>query len=411
MSSEGGPGPASRPRIDFADALRAIAALSVVALHARLTVTQGTGHVGGVVGFIGDFLAYGHFGVVAFIAISGYSLAIAVTAAGNRLPRGIKGFAGARARRILPSYYAALLLSLLLIAVTLHAHTKTNWATALPVTAKGVLAHLFLIQDVGPAFQINYPMWSIAVEAQLYLTFPLVIWLRRRYGWSALLAGACVIAFLAFVVLHTTRFSAINPQLFGPFVAGYWAADVGLHADRHPRLVRLPALRLSAGILIAVAITLAIVIPPDNDRSTSWYDIPFGLGIAFLLIGLSRSPQSRARKILERRSLIAIGLFSFSLYLVHAPLLQLLWRYVLHPLNLGPTWELILLETVGTAILVGAAYLFYRLVERPAMSRFKQRTSAAELGRGPVRPRLSQRIRGVQPAPSIKDGLNDAAAG
>lgn len=371
----------AKPRIEFPDALRAIAALAVVAFHARATVTQGTGHVGGVVGFLGGFLAYGHFAVVAFIVISGYSLAIAVTAVGNRLPRGTMAFARARARRILPSYYAALLLSLLLIAVVLHEKTKTYWSTSIPVTARGVVEHVFLVHDLGAAFQINSPMWSIAVEAQLYITFPLVIWFRRRHGWTFLLPAACVIGFLAFVILHTSRFSAVNPQLFGPFVAGFWAADVGLHPERHPRLAGLQAFKISAALLLALAVTIAFVIPTDNDRNTTWYDVPFGLGIALLMVGLSQAPQSRVRRALERRSLVGIGLFSYSLYLIHAPLLQLLWRYVLHPLNLGPTWELVLVETVGIAILVCAAYVFYRLVEKPAMTRAKQKAIEAELSR------------------------------
>ena len=65
-----------------------------------------------------------------------------------------------------------------------------------------------------------------------------------------------------------------------------------------------------------------------------------------------------------------VGAYSYSLYLLHAPVLQLVWQYLLRPLGLplhdGPALAWLLLFGVPTSLLVG--WSFYRVVERPCMS-------------------------------------------
>src|SRR6185436_4953598 len=96
-----------------------------------------------------------------------------------------------RAWRILPPYFAALLASLLLIALVpvLETPTKTIWADSFPAFEFGPIAsHLLLVHNLFPAYAqtINGPLWSVATEWQIYFFFPFVllpIW--RRFGAAA----------------------------------------------------------------------------------------------------------------------------------------------------------------------------------------------------------------------------------
>src|SRR5882672_5264093 len=128
---DGRPGPASRDgrrargvtrsgsprlRLEYLDGLRGIAALYVVLFHS-------------MVGFRGDvlppalvsalkFMTYGHFSVAVFIVLSGYCLMLPVARSSDgRLSGGFAGYVKRRALRILPPYYAAVSISLLVIRV------------------------------------------------------------------------------------------------------------------------------------------------------------------------------------------------------------------------------------------------------------------------------------------------------
>ena len=68
-----------------------------------------------------------------------------------------------------------------------------------------------------------------------------------------------------------------------------------------------------------------------------------------------------------------VGGFSYSLYLMHAPLLQIVWQYMLQPLDLRPGVGLVALELVGIPLVVTAAYLFYRVFERPFVNASRKR--------------------------------------
>jgi peptidoglycan/LPS O-acetylase OafA/YrhL len=72
---------------------------------------------------------------------------------------------------------------------------------------------------------------------------------------------------------------------------------------------------------------------------------------------------------------VFIGTFSYSLYLIHAPILQLLWQYVLNPAGLGSDTMFLVLMTAGLLVVLCAAYGFFRAFEAPAMraaSRFRR---------------------------------------
>ena len=355
-----------------------------MATHMRPTVYPSGSPPTGWTAHLSDWLNHGHVGVVVFIVISGYSLAIGVINHGGRLPRGAVDFWQRRATRILPAYYAALGFSLLLIIVLIHRPSGTVWDVALPVTTTGVLSHLVLLQDLREPFQIDYPLWTIAVEAQLYVLLPLLIVLRHRLGWPALLAGATAVALIGLTATNGSTYETLSPQLLGPFVFGYCAADLSLNPELRTRLGRFPWLAAASAVGLLTLVGLRYIATPAHVPREDWLDVPTGIAIALMLVGIGRRPTHRLCRALRWRPLVAVGVFSYSLYLIHAPLEQVLWQYGLAPLGLARPLDLALMLLVGAPLIVGCAYGFFRLVEQPSMAARQREERAVGLASAPA---------------------------
>src|SRR5437868_6995970 len=121
-------------------------------------------------------------GVAVFIVIFSFCLGLPVAAADGALRGGARAFFRRRARRILPPFYAALVLTAILISTIIGSKTGTQWDHSLPATGSAYFANLFLVQDVVGSGKISYPFWSVAVEWQIYLLFPVIVVCWRRFG-------------------------------------------------------------------------------------------------------------------------------------------------------------------------------------------------------------------------------------
>src|SRR5207248_3761018 len=155
------------------DGIRGLAALYVVINHVFLRAFPGypVDHAP----FWAGWFIYGRFAVVVFIVLSGFSLALSPARRGWRLD-GVSGFARRRARRILPAYWAALAFSLAVAWLVVPQPGQ-----GLP-GAKSVLVNGLLVQNIVGAPSPNRAFWSMAVEAQLYILFPLLLLMVRRWG-------------------------------------------------------------------------------------------------------------------------------------------------------------------------------------------------------------------------------------
>ena len=123
-------------RLEYLDGLRAVAALYVVLFHAGLGFLDAERPLHGFARNLQRALSFGHDAVAVFIVLSGYCLMLPVARAPvtGQLVRGIPNYIARRAWRILPPYFAALLGTLLLIALApvLETPTKTIWADSFP---------------------------------------------------------------------------------------------------------------------------------------------------------------------------------------------------------------------------------------------------------------------------------------
>lgn len=356
-----GPGVKPRLHLKFVDGLRALAALYVVLGHAWLQSWPGPGSEQRPAGWtlhLTGWLSYGIFAVVFFIAISGFCLMLPVLTQQSTLGEGgARRFFLRRARRILPPYYMALLLSIVLVATCLHSVTHSVFDVSLPMTRAGIISHLLLVHNLNDktANQINLPMWSIAVECQIYLLFPVLVALRRRIGMPAVLAATYLTSITIQSWVEHTSFWGLKPEFLFVFALGMYAAEIAVG----------PPKRVFIWIGCIAALVLLVLFQRDWLTELGVTELVVGVFAMCILVLCVHWPRNPIARITSLEFIAKIGLFSYSLYLVHFPLQQLIWVYVVRPLHLGKLATFLVMATGGTALVVLLAFTFYLLFERP----------------------------------------------
>ncbi len=366
-----------RLHLDFLDGLRALAALAVVLDHAYLVVWARQSPPGAL-RLLGSTFLLGHFAVSVFILLSGFCLMLPVVRAGGELKGGARLFFKKRARRILPPYYLSMGLCLLLIYTLIGQPTGSHWDTSIAVDRTGIWTHLLLVHNLFPhsTFQIDSPLWSVAVECQIYLLFPLLVLLWRRWGAERATAAALALGYALFLMVHHTTFWCLTPSFLGLFALGALAAGIAYGpADRYAWLrERAPTTAIALLLLAGCAAAIWRIGWQVSERHLVFVDPFVALAAACLLISAARSPESRIRRALAWRPLALVGTFSYSLYLVHVPLQQLLWQYFIHPWLLPDAYTFAALLVVGTPAVLGLAFLFFLVCERPFLNTRRQQS-------------------------------------
>jgi len=320
----------------------------------------------------------GHLSVTVFIVLSGFCLSLPIVENGGVLRGGIKDFMKRRARRILPPYYAALALCLLLIATVIGKPTGSLWDFPIGVSKLAVVSHVLLLQDLFATSRINYVFWSIAVEWQLYFLMPPMVWALGRVGLLRLVLGALVLGYAIRIGFGDTRIARMHPHFLGMFAFGMLAAH----------LVRSQAAQLNklrdgvpwSALAFAGAATAGVAgyvwgVRLSEER---FYllDLPVGIMTVAVLVISSKPAPGLLHRALRFRPLVVIGTFSYSLYLIHAPLLQIMWQYALMPLGVSKELMFVLLMTLGLALVLGCSYVFYLCFEAPFLRSAARQRSA-----------------------------------
>ncbi|MHB9134375.1 MAG: acyltransferase family protein [Armatimonadota bacterium] len=356
-------------RLPQVDGLRALAALYVVIFHAQYLVYPLIASFPSRRLFFWHLLPvfrFGHFAVTVFIVISGFCLMLPVIRRDYQFG-GWWAYLMRRARRIWPPYYAGFALSFLFIIFLCHQPTGTSWDITQQWTWQSLLAHHLMLQEFIDPGRTYGSAWSLAVEWKCYLLFPLVVLAWRKFGAVKTAAGALLLATAAGLLARGTFWANGVWQYYGLFVAGMLAADLAT-APRYAALRSRIRWDLLAVILVVGWVLACAVFGRDAIYAQIvWSDVAVGLISVVGLVAVSQ-PGSRLSGILAWRPLAAVGVFSYSLYLLHWPLLQLCWQYVLAPLGLADERGLGLLILLGVPFITAASYLFFRLFEQPFMS-------------------------------------------
>lgn len=359
------PAPASQPvsRLPFLEGLRGVAALYVVLGHICFLADPARllGHVDRAPQWLQILMRpfqFGHLAVAAFIVLSGFCLQLSLFSRDHGQVGSLKRFYTRRAKRILPAYYACLAFSIL-VCLNVTAH-QPDLARFLPVTTPNVLAHVFLVHNFSEAwmYKINGVLWSIAIEAQLYVIFPLLVLSISRFGRRWTLAGAIGVALFAMAVVP--RAPKLYPWFFPLFVLGMVAAH---HAFR-------PGLRRGIspgtawlGLIGGLGTALYFI---NHKDPLAPGDAGMGLAVASLCYLLTTCEQGRIMSVLSWRPLVHLGAFSYSLYLMHHPILQIV--YAKRPVH-GEGPILLYLILIGLPVVLVGTYLFSLVFEKPFMPR------------------------------------------
>lgn len=354
-------------RQEYVDGVRALAALWVVLHHAIETAEPERALAIPVFGPILASLFFGQFPVMIFLMLSGFCLYYPFAKRGPKpdFPRGWPAFAKymrRRAQRIAPPYYVAGAFCLVMAAFpALHSGRWKDVATLDPAV---ILSHLVFVHNLIPehATKIDYPMWSIGLEWQLYLVFPWLVMAFRRTS-PLVVIGVCT--GIAAVIRGTYRHLPELPASIlrnGPFayleIFGIGMLVAALTVER-----RMPVPRWVLGVGVLAGFTLV------RFGSGNGLAHDFATSVAaFSLLLLASDPTSGVARTLSTPWLVKIGFFSYSLYLVHAPLLHLAWLGM-KALHLSPDATFVVLVAAVVPVIVVASYGFHVLFERPFMVR------------------------------------------
>jgi len=344
-----------RPDID---GLRALAILPVVLYHCGLPGLRG--------GFVG---------VDIFFVISGFlitSILLRDIEAGRF---SIVEFYERRARRILPALFVVLgVTAALALFVFLPVDLRELGKSLASTTLSG--SNLFFWRQAGyfdrsAELKPLLHTWSLSVEEQFYIAFPILLWISVRLLGSRLVArviGICLCASLALSVIAAARWPVAAFYL--PLTRAWELLTGAFLATGAVANIRSARLR-DAFSLVGIAVIAGSVTLIDRSMAfPGWIAAIPCLGAA-LLIQVSLSGGGIGNRALQSRVLVGIGLVSYSLYLWHWPLLVL----AKYAVNRDLRW----LELTAVMLVAsGAAVLSWRYVERPF------RGARSPFGRGQV---------------------------
>lgn len=357
--------------IAYIDGLRGVAAGTVLVYHAW-AANIGNAAVPIVTGWTGypwdHILSRGHEGVSLFLVLSGFCLSYPLwqrRGAGAARWFVPSQFFARRCLRILPPYYAALIGLQTVAALSARHH----WPLALwPIARGDFIFHVLLLHNMTPGvMSLNPAFWSLGLEWQWYWVFPAALLgcmfaPRLTLGIAAGLAIFWQLAMHNLWSIDSIESAALPGRLF-EFCCGIVAAGV---VSGHWQLV-VSKTRLLIGIILAIGL---VEMPPLGFLA----HIPHGLhrlgldqplwGVAWGLLLVLGSRSARVNALFAWRPLVALGGVSYSVYLVHQPIVFTLT-------NDAPGWlrtsPLIVLVAIAGGLAGGI--LFHWIVERPVMQR------------------------------------------
>ena len=341
-------------RIDFIEGLRGLAAFYVVLQHIASMVDpyQRLRQATTPLAWALRPLWYGHLAVASFIVLSGFCLQWAQF---KGSPDGectyVGEFFGRRCRRILPPYYACLAASLLTCVLVTQYQKGLPWQQYVPVTRESLAAHVFMVHNLSPdwMYKINGVLWSIAIEFQLYFTYP---WLARAIRLRPWLSYAVMGALLLGLSMALPASAKLYPWYAVLFAVGIGAARLARTYKQSYLHFNWFALLLGGAAIVSLHFTKLLIVP----------DMLWGIGVAVLLVGLLQGGWAPLKATLASKPLTKLGLFSYSLYLIHHPIIQVL------TVNRPPTIPLVVwLTVVGIPLILVVAFGFFWVFERPFM--------------------------------------------
>ena len=243
-----------------------------------------------------------------------------------------------------------------------------NWLNAFAL--KDVAINATFLQQLFPsALGFNLVYWTLLYEVQFYLFYPLLLWAMRFSGKTMVLVilFGCELLYTGWI--RDFHWLHIIPYFFlgryFEWYLGMYAAELIASSTASP-LVLTNVLVMAGGLVLGIMTTFSTWLWPLRDLCLS---IGF---FGVLIIAATRSsttgdyPSVSARVV---RILTGVGLFSYSLYLIHVPVIDIVWT----TLRVGVKHGWLADRLMGWCGLLSLpfafaiAYWFYRLIEKPSI--------------------------------------------
>ena len=334
--------PKNRPDID---GLRALAVIPVVLFHAEFAYFSG-----------------GYVGVDVFFVISGFLITAILHREMKAGTFSLVGFYERRSRRILPALFAMMALVAPLCWLTLLAKDLADFGQSVVAATTFAANILFYIKtDYFDAPALTKPLlhtWSLAVEEQFYIFFPLILFAAMRWArrWTFAIVAGLLLG--SFAVGFWQAVNAPSAAFYLP-LGRAWELMVGSLLALGLIERRLPQWALELCALAGLALVVASILLLD---SQSLFPGPGALapciGTALLIYAGAGERLPLVSRALANRLFVFIGLISYSLYLWHWPII-VLWEYRFLPSD----------DALDAALLLGLIFLLsvlsWKYVELP----------------------------------------------
>ncbi|NIC04406.1 acyltransferase family protein [Billgrantia bachuensis] len=330
------------------DGLRALAVLSVIAFHTGL-----------------EFFPGGYVGVDIFFVISGYIITSVIYSEVKNNEFSYIGFYKRRAARLLPSFIITLLI---VLAFGFYYYTSKSFdrlGKEIFFSSIGA-ANLLFAQGVDyfaedAANQPLIHLWSLGVEEQFYLVWPVLLLVAFRISNVSVIPLSCL-AFIATTIIAIAATNAGNSQAY--FLLQYRANELLIGSLTALVLSKYKSLNINMHFskymnYLGLALMLAPVLLYDKNTAFPGYNaLAPCIGVALIIAFPSKGIVTQ---VLSHRILVFIGLISYPMYLYHQPLVSFI-RYFDMAM---PGYVLFMTIVVLSSLMAMATY---RYIEHPIRS-------------------------------------------
>jgi peptidoglycan/LPS O-acetylase OafA/YrhL len=311
-----------------------------------------------------------------FVVLTGFVLFLPFARRPERMGQfQTRSYLWRRMRRIVLPYYVALayaiLLPQMLVVVMRLLGREASWQpipSFADILSHLTFTHLFFEEHWAG---VNGSLWTMSLEMQLYLIFPLLLIAANRWGWRALAWAILVsVAFRASVVLFVPGPAFPDQFLWGAsglgrlmeFAAGMLAAMIAFKVSariRKPHIVLLI-------VTMAVSYTLA-TLPIFQGSLLPVRELGLATLFGALIVLVLTVPV--AGRVFAWKPLAYLGYRSYSMFLIHQPTVWYVSEFLQKFLGIpeGPLL-LLLLWTVGFGAVFGVGQLLFITVERPCIN-------------------------------------------
>ena len=332
-----------KPALDYRpeiDGLRAVAVLGVLFYHIGLPPFSG--------GFVG---------VDIFFVISGYLISGIILAEADAGRFSFAGFYARRARRLLPALIATIVLSFVAASVLFAPEDLTRVGVSAAAALAGLSNISFWLEsgyfDVNAIMKPLLHTWSLAVELQFYLVWPAFLFLLNRLGKACTITGICATiaggtaASIWVLKIDPSAAFYLTPLRMNEFAAGALVACLAAPLSQ----------RLADGLFLLGMAAIAASLFVFSDL-TVFPGYAVLLPVAGTALVLDTAAVARSASVLRGPRAVHVGRISYSLYLVHWPLIVFV-----HYVHNAPLTLLLQCGLIAATFLL--AELSYRLIEMP----------------------------------------------